>query len=1068
MSHEPRTTQDSVGPSPRRGAHGALAVAAILLSASAASGAGGIPGPGASTADRAVSASPAAAHRYGRMPLYFIENRGQLDSSVAFTVRGRQTSLDFGASGMTIVRTSRRREAGLEDASLPRGVRSSIPSTTSTVRLEFLGANPRPAVRPADPTSAVVSYFEGPRESWKTGLPTYGSIVYEDLWPGIDLVYSGTSDRLESTFVVRPGADPSRIRLAYRGARGIRVNGAGGLEVETASGILLDDAPYAYQETGGGRVPVRSRYSLDRARGDRRAYRFALGPYDRTRPLVIDPALLVYCGYIGGATADEGDSIAVDAAGNAYVAGWTANSEATFPVTVGPDLTFNGSGLFRGDAFVAKVNAAGTALVYCGYIGGNGDDQAYGIAVDGSGNAYVTGYTNSTQATLPVTVGPDLTFNAGTYDAFVAKVDASGTSLDYCGYIGGAGPDYGYAIAVDGNGSAYVTGQTGSNQTSFPVAVGPDLTFNGFADAFVAKVKSDGTGFDYCGYIGGAFPDYGYGIAVDGDGNAYVTGFAQSDETSFPVTVGPGLTYNGGTYDAFVAKVHAGGASLDYCGYIGGSGDDQGLAIAVDVSGHAYVTGYTASSEATFPVAVGPDLTWNGSEDAFVAKVKADGTGFDYCGYIGGDGAEQGTGIAVDADGVAYVAGYTTSTEATFPVTVGPDLTFNGSPSNQDPFVASVAASGASLLYCGYVGGGGRALSIALDGYANAYITGYTLSAQDAFPVTIGPDLTWNGGQDAFVAKIGTPPAIPQSLSVDAHPAGSGSSNVNGVLEPGETVELDPSWQNTLSTAQPVTGTATNLSGPAGPSYTLADGSANYGAVGAGATADCNGATGDCYAVTVAGARPAPHWDATLRETVSEGATTVWTLHVGASFGDVATGNPFYRYVETVFHNGVTAGCGAGVYCPSNAVTRAQMAVFLLKAEHGATYVPPACAGVFADVPCPGGFAVDWIERLAAEGITGGCGGGNYCPNNPVTRAQMAVFLLKGEHGSGYTPPACAGAFTDVPCPGGFAVDWIEALAAEGVTGGCGGGNYCPNSPVTRGQMAVFLTKAFLLTLYGP
>jgi hypothetical protein len=144
------------------------------------------------------------------------------------------------------------------------------------------------------------------------------------------------------------------------------------------------------------------------------------------------------------------------------------------------------------------------------------------------------------------------------------------------------------------------------------------------------------------------------------------------------------------------------------------------------------------------------------------------------------------------------------------------------------------------------------------------------------------------------------------------------------------------------------------------------------------------------------------------------------------------------------------------------------MAVFLLKAEHGAAYAPPACTGVFADVACPSGFAVDWIEGLAAEGITGGCGGGNYCPNNPVTRAQMAVFLLKGEHGSGFTPPACTGVFEDVACPGGFAVDWIEALAAEGVTGGCGGGNYCPANAVTRGQMAVFLTKAFGIALYGP
>ncbi len=182
-----------------------------------------------------------------------------------------------------------------------------------------------------------------------------------------------------------------------------------------------------------------------------------------------------------------------------------------------------------------------------------------------------------------------------------------------------------------------------------------------------------------------------------------------------------------------------------------------------------------------------------------------------------------------------------------------------------------------------------------------------------------------------------------------------------------------------------------------------------------------------------------------------------------ADFTDVPGDHQFHDYIETVFRNGITAGCGAGVYCPDAPVTRAQMAVFLLKAEHGSGYLPPACAGRFLDVPCPGAFAVDWIEQLAAENITAGCGDGtNYCPGIAVTRQQMAVFLLKTEHGSGYAPPACAQLFADVPCPSPFA-DWIEQLAAENITGGCGGGNYCPSNPNTRGQMATFLSKTFSL-----
>jgi Dockerin type I domain/Beta-propeller repeat len=353
-------------------------------------------------------------------------------------------------------------------------------------------------------------------------------------------------------------------------------------------------------------------------------------------------------------------------------------------VTVGPDLTANGFS----DAFVAKVNAAGTALVYCGYIGGDDDDTGNGIAVDSSGNAYVTGQTYSKETTFPVKVGPDLTQN-GFSDAFVAKVNAAGNALVYCGYIGGSDDDVGYGIAVDSSGtsiSAYVTGLTYTTDGTFPVAGGPDLTQNGASDAFVAKVNAAGSALVYSGFIGGSADDQGYGIAVDGSGNAYVTGITASTQATFPVTGGPDLTSNGGT-DAFVAKVNAAGTALAYCGYIGGSSDDVGNGIAVDSSGNAYVTGFTTSTETTFPVTVGPDLTSNRGGDAFVAKVNAAGTALVYCGFIGGSEIDVGLGIAVNGSG-AYVTGYTASTEGTFPVTGGPDLSFNGG--SFDAFVVKI------------------------------------------------------------------------------------------------------------------------------------------------------------------------------------------------------------------------------------------------------------------------------------------------------------------------------------------------------------------------------------------
>ncbi len=746
----------------------AFASAVLLLSRSANRAGRETPGgafsgaaslrSGGESAGRASESRVAAARALQNVPLSFIENRGQLDSRVAFSVQGRDTTLYFTSEGMTLALDEPNRGEGaggrLERLSFGQSRRMPRPRSHQVVKLDFVGADPNPEILPGDPTPTLVSYFKGRPETWKAGLATYASITYSNLWPGIDLVYSGAANRLKYSFLVKPGADPAQIRLAYRGVSAVKVNGAGQLEIETPAGVLQDDRPDAYQEIDGRRMAIDVAYSLDRARGGApHGYGFAVHPYDRTKALVLDPAMLVYAGYIGGDDDDEAFGIAVDGSGNAYVTGFTASTEATFPVAVGPDPTYNGAPV---DAFVAKVNAAGTSLLYCGYIGGDDDDEGYGIAVDGSGNAYVTGLTASTEATFPVTVGPGLTYNGGPVDAFVAKVNAAGTSLLYCGYIGGDDDDEAFGIAVDGSGNAYVTGRTASTEATFPVSVGPDPTYNGgLYDAFVAKVNAAGDALVYCGYIGGNSFDEGFAIAVDSSGNAYVTGDTASTEASFPVTVGPYLTYNGGSGDAFVAKVNAAGNGLTYCGYVGGSGSETAWGVAVDSSGNAYLAGETSSTEADFPVAVGPYLTYNGgSADAFVAKVNAAGTVLAYCGYIGGSGVDTAHGIAVDSAGNAYVAGITSSSEATFPVSVGPDLTYN---LGGDAFVAKIDAAGDALVYCGYAGGSGddESYGIAVDASGNAYITGFTNSHEDTFPVSVGPDTTYNGDPvDAFVAKV--------------------------------------------------------------------------------------------------------------------------------------------------------------------------------------------------------------------------------------------------------------------------------------------------------------------------
>jgi len=735
----------------------------------------------------AGTAAPSSAMKidpdFGRMPLYFIPNTGQMDERVAYYTQGKDKALYFTSEGITLAllkpaprdvsTTSSGRAERAERMGTRRDVRPDLsgakddgPPDRWAVKIDFIGANRESKPLGEAKTEAVVSYFKGKPEEWKAGLPTYSKLVYPGLWAGIDLVYHGTVNRLKYEFIVHPGADPSTIKLAYRGAGNVSIDENRRLHVETPLGSWRDEAPAAYQEKEGKRTEIGLDYRIegkpsDAEKDDPTAgpselesyfVGFRVGDYDRSLPLVLDPAVLFYCGYIGGSSDEYGYAVAADGAGNAYITGSTSSTEATFPVTAGPDLTYNG-GVY--DAFVAKVNSSGNALVYCSFIGGISDsDTGRSIAADSAGNAYVTGSTSSNEVTFPVALGPDVTHNGGA-DVFVAKVNPSGTALSYCGYIGGASDEEGRGIAVDSAGNAYVVGSTWSNEATFPVNSGPDLTYNGASrDVFVAKVDSSGTGLSYCGYIGGSNIDLGYAIAVDSAGNAYVTGETSSAEATFPVTTGPDLSYNGNG-DCFVAKVNSSGTGLSYCGYIGGSDLERGEGIGVDSAGNAYIAGPAWSSQSkSFPVKVGPDLTFNGGIDAFVAKVDSSGTALSYCGYVGGYDWDVATGIAVDSAGNEYITGYTYTPQPSFPVVIGPDLTHNG---GMDAFVAKVNSSGIGFSYCGYIGGSGfeQGFGVALDRAGNAYIAGYTSSTEASFPVKTGPDSTYNSGySDAFVAKI--------------------------------------------------------------------------------------------------------------------------------------------------------------------------------------------------------------------------------------------------------------------------------------------------------------------------
>ncbi len=510
---------------------------ALVLSALAGAVATGTLGGGAgSGAAPAASGEQVSVSAYQQLPLAFVPNEGRLDRRVRYSAQAGGASFFFTASEAV--------------ASLTKGKRGLA------LRLRFLDANPEPAIVGARPGKASVNYLIGDDPAkWQTNLPTYGGIVYRELWPGVAMHVRGREGTLKYEFRLRPGADPSRIRLAYRGQRRLALGRGGGLRIETALGVLRDTRPVSYQMIGGRRAPVASRFVL----GNGGAYGFALGAYDHDHPLVIDPGL-VYSTYLGGNSFDAGTGIAVDGAGSVYVTG--TSSSMNFPTTPG---AFDTSGNGWSDAFVTKLNAAGSALVYSTYLGGGEDDEGEAIALDDAGSTYVTGYTDSTN--FPTTPGAFDTTSVGNA-AFVTKLNAAGSALAYSTYLGTDGGAIGYAIAVDDAGSAYVTGDTIS---LFPTTVGAfDTTANGGDDPFVTKLNAAGSALVYSTYLGGNTFDVGLGIAVDDAGSAYVTGDTVS--TNFPTTAGAFDTSANGAHDPFVTKLNAAGSALAYSTYLGGSG----------------------------------------------------------------------------------------------------------------------------------------------------------------------------------------------------------------------------------------------------------------------------------------------------------------------------------------------------------------------------------------------------------------------------------------------------------------------------------------------------------------
>jgi Beta-propeller repeat/PASTA domain len=679
------------------------------------------------------AARSAALDAYRGLPLAFVRNDGQLDRRVRYSTQ---------IGSMSVFLTGREAVVALDKGE--RGL---------ALRLAFLGASPDATIAGADRSPGRANYFVGSDPArWQTNLPTYEEVVYRNLWPGIDMGVRGRGGQLKYEFRLAPGADPTRIRLRYRGQRQLSLGPGGVLRVETALGLLRDSRPVSYQLVGDRRVAVSSMFAL----GDNGAYGFALGAYDRRSALVIDPGLR-YSTFLGGGEIDDVGGIAVGGAGSVYVTGFTASTD--LPTTAGAfDMTFNGGTRDGGDAFVAKVNASGSALAYATYLGGSGDDEGHGIAVDRVGSAYLTGPTSSTD--FPATAGALDRSLDGDRDAFVTKLSATGSALAYSTYLGGSSLENGAGIAVDGAGRAYIAGSTRS--TDFPTTADAlDSSFNGAGneggDAFVTELDLGGSALAYSTYLGGRSSDYSVGIAVDRAGSAYVRGFTTS--TDFPTTAGAfDRSYNDGGVvgggDAFATKLNAAGSGLAYSTYLGGGDAEYGGGIAIDRAGRAFLTGFTYSKK--FPTTVGAlDRSCDGA-DAFVTKLAASGSALAYSTCLGGSAWDETNGIAVDRAGSAYVTGLTLSRD--FPTTSGAfDRSYNGDgdQGGGDGFVTKLSATGSALVYSTYLGGRDRdgGGGSAVDSRGNAYIVGGTASPN--FPTSRGAvDRSHHGTWDVFIAKL--------------------------------------------------------------------------------------------------------------------------------------------------------------------------------------------------------------------------------------------------------------------------------------------------------------------------
>jgi hypothetical protein len=751
---------------------------------------------------------------YGKLPLTFEENQGQTDARVKFMARGNGYTVFLSDDETTTLRLI---APSTEPAGpLHRATRSSTSAATTKnpdalVQLSLVGANPHAPVEGNDLQPGRSNYFIGNNPArWQRNVPHFARVKFHGVYPGVDLVYYGNQGRLESDYVLAPGANPGQIGLRIDGARTVKLDAEGALVLATAAGDVVLHKPRAYQDTSEGRQEVAANYVQ---RGPH-LVGFRLAPYDTLKPLIIDP-VMVYSTYLGGGAKDFANAIAVDATGNAYVTGFTSSKNPT-PFPTHNPLSNQGNLLATGvnaqEAFVTKLDPNGSTLIYSTYLGGVGSstlDQGTGIAVNANGEAVVVGITAATD--FP-TMNPILANNPNSSAAvFLTRLNATGSALLYSTYLGGNGRDEGLGIALDSAGIAYITGITTS--INFPLTPSAFQTTNKATiasgnTAFISKIDTTITSglpsLLYSTYLGGTGGDTAQAIAVDSNGNAYITGQTGSTDFPRPLPSPPGLVpfqpalAAGAKINGFIARIDttvSGSGGLIYSTYLGGSGTatgggDQGNGIAVDGNQNVYVMGTTGSND--FPVSAGAFQPVNHDSavglldrQAFVARLdttKSGAASLIYSTYLGGSGSlgDSGAAIVVDSVKNAYVTGHTTSPD--FPVSLAPpQRNLQGTGGNA--FLTVLNPTGTvPLIFSTYWGGTGRedGAGIALDTASppKMYIAGGTNSSVLFQTSATAFQKTFGGVEDAFITKF-SPASVAGAVSAAPTSLTFGSQTVN-------------------------------------------------------------------------------------------------------------------------------------------------------------------------------------------------------------------------------------------------------------------------------------------------